>query len=263
MRRRGPRRRSRRLRAPSAGARPGAPPGPARGRGQRRWCWCRAARRPRISLGFEGGCESREPNVRDERAVGQGCGPAVHTPVTNAGYLPGVVAAREPAARRTGRPRRSARPATGADPRREIVAVATQLFTERGRRRHDDGRDRSPVRSAAVVALLLLPQQGRAARRDRGRGEPGAARARRPGAGGRRIARGAAVPGDPGRCGGLVRPALRPQRDPPARGPRPQRVRPVLDRARAARRGAGGDRERRRRSGASCAPSIRASPRSR
>ena len=43
-----------------------------------------------------------------------------------------MVAAREPAARRTGRPRRSARPTTGADPRREIVAAATQLFTERG-----------------------------------------------------------------------------------------------------------------------------------
>ena len=33
---------------------------------------------------------------------------AVHTPVTNAGYRPGVVAAREPESRRTGRPRRSA-----------------------------------------------------------------------------------------------------------------------------------------------------------
>jgi AcrR family transcriptional regulator len=43
-----------------------------------------------------------------------------------------VVAARKPAARRTGRPRRSARPAAGADPRREILAAASQLFTERG-----------------------------------------------------------------------------------------------------------------------------------
>jgi AcrR family transcriptional regulator len=43
-----------------------------------------------------------------------------------------VVAAREPVARRTGRPRRSARPATGVDPRREIVAAAGQLFAERG-----------------------------------------------------------------------------------------------------------------------------------
>jgi len=67
--------------------------------------------------------------------VGQARGEPVHAAVTNAGYLPSVVAAREPDARRTrrtGRPRRSARPATGGDPRREIVAAATQLFTERG-----------------------------------------------------------------------------------------------------------------------------------
>ncbi|MET0628710.1 MAG: TetR/AcrR family transcriptional regulator [Acidimicrobiia bacterium] len=36
------------------------------------------------------------------------------------------------APRRTGRPRRSARPSGDGDPRREIVAAATQLFSERG-----------------------------------------------------------------------------------------------------------------------------------
>jgi AcrR family transcriptional regulator len=43
-----------------------------------------------------------------------------------------VVVAREPEARRTGRPRRSARPARDGDARREIVAIAGQLFAERG-----------------------------------------------------------------------------------------------------------------------------------
>jgi TetR/AcrR family transcriptional regulator len=43
-----------------------------------------------------------------------------------------VVAAREPEVRRTGRPRRSARAPRDGDPRREIVAAASQLFTERG-----------------------------------------------------------------------------------------------------------------------------------
>ena len=70
--------------------------------------------------------------MRDAAGAGQGWRAAVHAAVTNAGYVPGVVAAREPAARRTGRPRRNARPASGGDPRREIVAAATQLFTERG-----------------------------------------------------------------------------------------------------------------------------------
>jgi AcrR family transcriptional regulator len=43
-----------------------------------------------------------------------------------------VTAAREPESRRTGRPRRSARPARDDDPRGEIVIAASQLFTERG-----------------------------------------------------------------------------------------------------------------------------------
>ncbi len=43
-----------------------------------------------------------------------------------------MVEAATPNGRRTGRPRRVARPARGDDPRREIVAVAGQLFSERG-----------------------------------------------------------------------------------------------------------------------------------
>ncbi|MET0276474.1 MAG: TetR/AcrR family transcriptional regulator [Acidimicrobiia bacterium] len=65
-------------------------------------------------------------------ARGQGLGGAVHAPVTKSEYLPDVVAAREPAARRTGRPRRSPRSSAGDDPRREIVAAAGQLFAEHG-----------------------------------------------------------------------------------------------------------------------------------
>jgi AcrR family transcriptional regulator len=53
-------------------------------------------------------------------------------PLRTRATVAAVVAAREPASRRTGRPRRSARPARDGDPRREIVAAASQLFTERG-----------------------------------------------------------------------------------------------------------------------------------
>ena len=70
--------------------------------------------------------------MREPRRRGQGSAGRVHTAVTNAEYGPGVVAAREPESRRTGRPRRSARAPRDGDPRREIVAAASQLFTERG-----------------------------------------------------------------------------------------------------------------------------------
>ena len=67
------------------------------------------------------------------RAAVKGATAAVHAPVTNAGYRPGVVAAREPAVASHRSPA-SERPAGHryGDPRREIVAAASQLFTERG-----------------------------------------------------------------------------------------------------------------------------------
>ena len=66
------------------------------------------------------------------RGPGQGLGPLFTRPLRTRSTFPAWSPPAESAARRTGRPRRSARPASAGDPRREIVAAATQLFTERG-----------------------------------------------------------------------------------------------------------------------------------
>ena len=124
--------------------------------------------------------------------------------------------------RRTGRPRRNTRAIVEDDPRSGILAAAGRLFAERGVSGTHDGRDRPRLGSPPVVALLLLPQQGARARGDRRGGQPGAVGARRAGPTRGRSGRGPALPDHPRRRGGLVRIALRPERDPSPRRPRPR-----------------------------------------
>ena len=85
-------------------------------------------------------------------------------------------------------------------------------------------------RAAAVVALLLLPQQGGDPRGDRRRGERGPARADRPGrAPSRRAPAVRLYRFVARRRRGPVRAAVRHQRGPPLRRPRPRALRRVLD----------------------------------
>ena len=169
------------------------------------------------------------------------CGPSVHTPETRAPHRvvrdgrvrPATPYARPPcrAAAGRGRPRpRPAVPVVG-DPTDEILAAASRLFGERGVAGTTMSQIASRGRAAAVVALLLLPEQGGDRCRDRGQGQRRAARAGRAGRSGRRLGAGPAVPLRARRRRGAVRAAVRHQRGAPLRRPRPRALRRLLERA--------------------------------
>ena len=174
---------------------------------------------------FRRGVESWTPNVRDAAGAGQGsarcCSRGRHErgatfPAWSPPASPNRPSHRPPAPQRRARRRR--RPASRDRRRRQRSCSPNGASAARRWPRSPAGAVCSSRRSTTTSAA-----RSERARRDRGRGQPGAARAGRRGSGPRRrLARGAALPGHPGRRGGLVRPALRPQRDPPPRRPRPR-----------------------------------------
>ena len=125
---------------------------------------------------------------------------------------------RAPGGRAAARDRRST-----ATRGREILAAADRAV-RRARGRRARRWPRSPAAAGLQQSSLYYYFRNKGELLDEivARGQPGAARARRPGPRGRRVARGAALPDHPGRRGGLVRLAVRPQRDPPPRRPRPR-----------------------------------------